>query len=290
MPTLGDLGSAIYGFAGGLNKLMDDPIGTLGDLARSRLADLAQRGQQQFGGANPMDPNQRALAVQQMVANAPNWMLAMPTVYHGTPHQFSKYDLSKIGTGEGAQAYGPGMYFAENPSTARSYQNALAQDNTPIISARQTAIDSWRAALSKEQDPRMRKIYESNINGAQKELADIGPAKTGNLYSQTLPDSVLPRMLQWDKPLSEQPEAVQKTLTPLLDPKGLVYSENAGQAYQRAANLHGPEKVNTALSDAGIPGLSYLDAGSRSGGNGTMNHVIWDQGLLNQMTPTPVSP
>ena len=34
--------------------------------------------------------------------------------YHGSPHDFDRFDLSKIGTGEGAQAYGHGLYFAEN--------------------------------------------------------------------------------------------------------------------------------------------------------------------------------
>jgi hypothetical protein len=28
--------------------------------------------------------------------------------YHGTPHEFDQFDMSKIGTGEGAQAYGHG--------------------------------------------------------------------------------------------------------------------------------------------------------------------------------------
>ena len=34
------------------------------------------------------------------------------TAYHGSPHAFDQFDLSKIGTGEGAQAYGHGMYLA----------------------------------------------------------------------------------------------------------------------------------------------------------------------------------
>ena len=47
------------------------------------------------------------------------------TVYHGTPHKFTKFDSSKIGTGEGAQAYGHGLYFAENPETAGVYSRTL---------------------------------------------------------------------------------------------------------------------------------------------------------------------
>jgi hypothetical protein len=43
------------------------------------------------------------------------------TVFHGSPHKFDKFDLSKIGSGEGAQAYGHGLYFAENPAVAKKY-------------------------------------------------------------------------------------------------------------------------------------------------------------------------
>jgi len=46
--------------------------------------------------------------------------------YHGSPHDFDKFDLSKIGTGEGAQAYGHGLYFAESPGVAQSYRDRLS--------------------------------------------------------------------------------------------------------------------------------------------------------------------
>ena len=42
-------------------------------------------------------------------------------VWHGSPHKFDKFDSSKIGTGEGAQAYGHGLYFAESPEVAGQY-------------------------------------------------------------------------------------------------------------------------------------------------------------------------
>ena len=43
------------------------------------------------------------------------------TVWHGSPHKFDAFDSSKIGTGEGAQAYGHGLYLAESPEVAGSY-------------------------------------------------------------------------------------------------------------------------------------------------------------------------
>ena len=47
------------------------------------------------------------------------------TAWHGSPHKFDEFDMSKIGTGEGAQAYGHGLYAAENPKVAREYANML---------------------------------------------------------------------------------------------------------------------------------------------------------------------
>jgi hypothetical protein len=48
--------------------------------------------------------------------------------YHGSPHSFDRFDASKIGTGEGAQAYGHGLYFAGAEDVARSYR-----DITPAL-------------------------------------------------------------------------------------------------------------------------------------------------------------
>lgn len=48
-------------------------------------------------------------------------------VFHGSPHSFDAFDASKIGTGEGAQAYGHGLYFADNEGVARSYRDDLVR-------------------------------------------------------------------------------------------------------------------------------------------------------------------
>lgn len=45
--------------------------------------------------------------------------------YHGSPHDFDKFSTDNIGTGEGAQAFGRGLYFAQREGTAKSYRDAL---------------------------------------------------------------------------------------------------------------------------------------------------------------------
>ena len=44
-------------------------------------------------------------------------------VYHGSPHAFDKFSLDKIGTGEGQQAYGWGLYFTDKKSIVERYRD-----------------------------------------------------------------------------------------------------------------------------------------------------------------------
>lgn len=45
--------------------------------------------------------------------------------YHGTPYKFSKFTLDHIGEGEGAQAHGWGLYFAEDKKVSEDYRKRL---------------------------------------------------------------------------------------------------------------------------------------------------------------------
>ena len=42
--------------------------------------------------------------------------------YHASPYEFNEFDRRFIGSGEGAQMYGYGLYFAENPDSARPFR------------------------------------------------------------------------------------------------------------------------------------------------------------------------
>ena len=45
--------------------------------------------------------------------------------WHGSPYEFASFDLGKIGSGEGAQAHGWGLYFAKNRKISEEYKNRL---------------------------------------------------------------------------------------------------------------------------------------------------------------------
>ncbi len=54
-------------------------------------------------------------------------VLAKREGWHGSPHRFDKFTTAKMGTGEGAQAYGWGMYFAGAREVAEWYRNTLGK-------------------------------------------------------------------------------------------------------------------------------------------------------------------
>lgn len=56
-----------------------------------------------------------------------NVVMASVPAWHGTPHEVDKFDISKIGTGEGAQAFGHGLYFTDAKSIAEFYRDTLSK-------------------------------------------------------------------------------------------------------------------------------------------------------------------
>jgi hypothetical protein len=54
-------------------------------------------------------------------------VLEEKTAYHGSPYEFDSFKLDYLGTGEGNQSYGWGLYFAGNIKVAKEYQKKLGQ-------------------------------------------------------------------------------------------------------------------------------------------------------------------
>ena len=147
-------------------------------------------------------------------------------VYHGSPHKFDRFDASKIGTGEGAQAYGHGLYLAESPDVAKGYKDKLSPDTITRVKN-----DVYNIA---GDDNHILTIYDANGKATKtpylspdeldkwvgKDAADMLRAKGdgdykglnidfGNLYKLDLPDEKIAKMLDWDRPLSEQPDVMR---------------------------------------------------------------------------------
>jgi len=207
--------------------------------------------------------------------------------YHGTPHDFDQFDISKIGTGEGAQAYGHGLYFAENPGIAAGYRDRLAQ-RRPAYSAalheQQSAfyeLERARADLSSRGiDPDSPEAHDELAPylqrlGAASQKADGVPDRLkGNLLTVRL-RAKPEEMLDWDKPLNEQSPKIQEALQKV---GARQYDDQAplgSDIRQWMADI-GPKETSRTLHDLGIKGIRYLDAGSRADGEGSHNVVMFD--------------
>jgi len=278
-----------------------------------------------IGGVAPMlaaaKAPQIARGLLQMEANAAAPKTLNPQtgaiVWHGSPHKFDKFDSSKIGTGEGAQAYGHGLYLAESPDVAKAYRSNLVKDATFI--EKKTG-----RTISKEM-PEYADILETQArmerNGYGATFDKRYDVKEGGLYKVDLPDEHIAKMLDWDKPLSQQPPEVQKAVKPLLKdafdvrsygggwgslepdanavrdvftksghPLGSYSAKDAdalnftGSAVVKALGNMDKESAQTSqiLRKAGIPGIRYLDGGSRGAGQGSSNFVVFpgNEGLL----------
>jgi len=160
--------------------------------------------------------------------------------WHGSPHEFDRFDISKLGTGEGAQAYGHGLYFAENEKVARSYQRAtsdkafvnkvaeLYDEGFSPDDAWAQIKDNWKDFSPAEQ--RLMTALEKDdwlgfdyphqaVNAALRDIKafDVSPetaaaAKAvGNMYRVKIAAN-REDFLDWDRPLAEQSEHVRSKL------------------------------------------------------------------------------
>lgn len=290
-----------------------------------------------FGGSGPQLSTGNALSPPGIRA------------YHGSPHDFDKFDMSKIGTGEGAQAFGHGLYFAESEGVAKSYRNALGsqrmKDGTPFDernpahwaadAVERAGGDKAKAAqlLASEMTPDIkatdgghyqRLLRAKGMIERGEAIPEIGAGRLYEVRINANPDD----FLDWDKPLSAQSEKVRGALSGLgvdtadrgawtvqqsksgkwnvvnqwgervktladreaaeqLAAEGTA-KQNVGGAALAYTRLGGNAifssidrgAASARLRDAGIPGIKYLDQGSRASGDGSRNYVVFRDDII----------
>lgn len=244
------------------------------------------------------------------------------SAFHGTPHKVDKFSTEQIGTGEGAQAYGWGLYFAQDKDVAQQYRIALAYDpDKQRINGRQindeysryntataTSVDyqileGLERLMMHDSPAEVIEMFEEE-GYSQKAISYFKDSKYetfGGLYTVEL-NVEQDELIDWDKPLSEQPKVVQENLREMVEDYSKDFPRtadeiNGGEIYfefvDRMNLQEGQEGVaSKSLYNIGIKGIRYLDGNSRADGEGTSNYVIFNDAdiTITEENGKPVSP
>ena len=236
------------------------------------------------------------------------------TAYHGSPYLFEQFDPKKIGTGVGNTMRGEGTYFSENPAIAQEYlapkgnsarsnflyKNEPIDPNNEMMRSAAFGLNYFKGDKEKVLSMYKPEYYNSSSGKEFKKYVetmnfeDIKPK--GTFYKVDIPDKDIPKMLDWEKPLSEQSPQVQKSwekLVPkLLENNPRVNSfpgDNAARALQNSlvnrneatlGDLYGAlqgvsgYEASKILKQNGIKGIKYL--GAEEGIPTSQNYVVFD--------------
>jgi hypothetical protein len=220
-----------------------------------------------------------------------------------------RFREAAVGTGEGAQAYGHGAaYLAESPATARIYSADRAYVGAKMAGKplpmnyddpawlAQSTIDEFgdakKAISHLEMVQRTAGKYQppetkAGVQGAIDMISSGQIGVKGHLYKTDIPDEAVARMLDLDKPFSEQPESVRNAISTLIKPD---QHERGSSIYGRLVEQftgddfgmmkQGQQAASKSLQDAGIPGIKYLDQSLRTAGEGPRDFVPFDENLI----------
>ena len=209
-----------------------------------------------------------------MVTPEPGLISFLPA-WHGTPHDVDRFMMSKIGTGEGVQAYGYGLYFAENVRVAEDYRSQLGGKGSEVVfdggkylDIKDTLPPEGDTALFMaadfpdvsdymkwlEKDGR----FQDELNWMVRNQDRVELKPKGNLYKVEL-NLTDDNVLHWDLPFSKQPESVQLAILDGMAREGVTQETYKGilddvdrlaDAALKSGDIDGPEYrvVNEAYS------------------------------------------
>ena len=121
------------------------------------------------------------------------------TAYHGTPHKFKDFSLEHIGTGEGAQAHGWGLYFAQNKGVSEKYRENLSISNTEYRIGKKT--------YHLDMDDRVTWVDEKNVTPPDYVLFALRELRTTRGNKEQAIEELSRRAEEW---MSEKDKETKK--------------------------------------------------------------------------------
>lgn len=123
--------------------------------------------------------------------------------YHGSPYSFDRFTTEKMGTGEGAQAFGWGLYFTDTEDIAKHYATTLQKGTPKIINILNTwgvdtsSLDSLKSELSEVSviNEKNKNELEGLLSGKQIKIEEFKEEEVNRINSM---------ITFFGKPISEE--------------------------------------------------------------------------------------
>lgn len=231
-----------------------------------------------------------------------NYRVYHQKAYHGSPYTFDHFDLGAIGTGEGAQGHGWGLYFAQDKQIAKAYKDTLSHnmygDNDLMFN--EEALNKLYSTLSDkahtEADYDKLSVIENILithteddvlNNSdemfdaeavkwwknQREIYLNKEYKESSLFEVDIPEDDV--LLDEKRNINEQPKKVQQAVRKMY--RSLGYKTSAlkyvtGKEFYDtvAAEKGGQKEASEFINEHGIKGITY------DGGNDGKCFVVFD--------------
>jgi hypothetical protein len=234
--------------------------------------------------------------------------------FHGSPNEVAgDFNLDYIGTGEGGQAFGWGLYFAENPKVAETYKNLHPYSQREVRYKGKTPRE-WEDVSDGNEQYVWEKI---RLNVSKEDLLNYPLSKQqldlvkslpdelfhkGNMYEVDI-DASIDDFIHYDGSESEYDPILKKINDGIkrfyhydegnyfqgtYDGKSLypkvckVVADFENNLEQFGSQPTKNEQIlgSKFLAKVGVKGIRYLDELSRSSGQGTYNYVIFDPSII----------
>jgi hypothetical protein len=122
------------------------------------------------------------------------------SAWHGSPHDFDEFSLDHIGTGEGYQAYGHGLYFTDEKGIAKHYAGKRNTDSlleemsslNPELEKTKYGSDIMRIAVNNNASNKndLRRIVK-NLNENNKEMLNKFPNNKDIVFQNNRTQEIL---------------------------------------------------------------------------------------------------
>lgn len=177
----------------------------------------------------------------------------------GEPSDLGLFDMSRIGQGEGAQAYGRGLYFAEAEEVGKGYRDRLSKSGQDIVDIRLKKADGDINLAIADVKERIKKYKEGGADSYADALEEdlrfleqykeTGSVSSGSLYTVDI-DVDPDELLDYDIPLSEQSDFVKEAFKKI--PRGEVeitpHPAREGYYWVKGNNWRGGKVARIASS------------------------------------------